>query len=488
MPQIHYQATQTSAEFHANNAFCRINKGPVRSGKSVRCLIDILKRASEQAPARDGIRYSKWLIGRKSFPQLKSTTIKTWSHWMPDGPHGKIKWDSPITHALKFNDVNTEILFMPFETERDVDKLKSLEITGGYLNELQYLPQSILTTMLERCNSYPPKDMGAEITFSGVWADTNPPSTKHWIYKLEQKLPSNYKYFHDIPAVLKVDNVPKGGLFAISRDGTIYINNPAADYIKNLPTPEYYLKQIPGLSDEEVKVTCMGQYGFTRAGKPVYTDYNDVIHCRHDTISYNPRETLYMGWDFGLTPAAAFFQWQEDGRLAMIKEITATDYGVEKFAEYVVIPFLKNNYPGWDRKYVSIGDPSGVSGNQVTASPGNKNSCFDALARLGIVTRPSRSNALEPRIGAVAWFLRKIYNGRGALIVSKDCEQAREGFLGDYQYEKVVIGGIEESSKDTPLKNFSSHIHDAIQYILLYIRDSMGEAVEGNELSGSKIS
>lgn len=485
---ILYQATKTSREFHADNSFCRINKGPVRSGKSVRCLIEIRKRMLEQMPARNGIRYSKWVIGRKSYPQLTSTTIKTWQHWFPEKQFGRIVWDSPITHLIEEPGVHAEILFMPFESSRDVEKLKSLEMTGGYLNELQYLPEVILTTMLERCNSYPPKDLGAPITFSGVWADTNPPSTRHWIYELENKrLPSNFKYFHDISAVAKVDKIPNGILHAVSRGGTIYINNPEADYIHNLPTPEYYLKQIPSLSDEEVKVTCMGQYGFTRAGKPVYPDYNDVIHCRNDSIRYNPRETLYMGWDFGLTPAVAFFQFQDDGRLAQIGEITSKDYGVEKFAENIVLPWLSRNCQGWGSRYVSVGDPSGVKGNEQTASPGAKNSAFDSLTKLGIITNPARSNSLDRRIGAVSWWLRKIHNGTGALIISKDCEQSREGFQGDYQYEKVTIGRIEESSKPQPLKNFSSHVHDAIQYILMYLRDMCASSDDDFELSGSTI-
>lgn len=486
--QIIYNATKTSQEFHADNSFCRINKGPVRSGKSVRCLLDGIVRAANQAPANDGVRYSKFVIGRKSYPQLTSTTIKTWQHWFPEEHWGRIVWDSPITHHIKKNGIDAEILFMPFETERDVEKLKSLEMTFGYLNELQYLPEVILTTMLERCNSYPPKGMGAPITFSGVWADTNPPSTKHWIYELENKrLPTNYKFFHDIPAVIKSKIIPVGIPHAISRDGTIYINNPAADYVENLPTPLYYLNQIPGLSDEEVKVTCEGQYGFTRAGKPVYPDYNDVIHCRNDSIRYNRNETLYMGWDFGLTPAVVFFQWQDDGRLAQIGEITSKDYGVEKFAENHVIPFLQKNCPGWHLRYYSTGDPSGNKRNEVTASPSAKNSCFDALAILGITTHPARTNALEARIGAVTWFLRKLHNGRGGMIVSKDCSQSREGYLGDYQYEKITIGGIEESSKPQPLKNFSSHVHDAIQYVLMYIRDTIGAPAETFELKGSQI-
>jgi hypothetical protein len=484
MTDIIYNATKTSREFHASNAFCRINKGPVRSGKSVRCLAELYRRARQQAPAKDGIRYSKWVIGRKSYPQLTSTTIKTWLHWFPEKYCGKIKWDSPISHHFQFEDVDAEFLFMPFENERDVDKLKSLEVTGGYLNELQYLPEIILTTMLERCNSYPPKSMGAPITFSGVWADTNPPSTRHWIYELETKrLPSNFEYFHDIPAVIKVEKTPNAGLYAVSRDGTIYTNNPAADYIENLPTPNYYLNQIPALSDEEVKVTCMGEYGFTKSGKPVYPDYNDSIHYWPDTIPYNPNETLYMGWDFGLTPALILKQLQPDGRLAAIKEIVTKDVGVEKFAEQVVIPTLQNKFNGWHKNYVSIGDPAGVQRNQVTMT-----TPFETLINLGIITRPAKTNDLEPRISATSWFLRNLYNGKGSYLISKDCPQYREGFLGDYQYEVIKLGDtLELSIKPKPLKNFSSHIHDAGQYIDMHIRQSMGVEDNNIQLSGNTI-
>jgi hypothetical protein len=482
-----YNTTRTGARFHADNSFFRLNNGAVRTGKSVRCQMDIIKRMAEQGKARDGYRYSKWLIGRKSYPQLKSTTIATWKHWVPE-QFGRIKYDSPITQEINYRDIRAQILFMPFESEKDVDKLKSLELTGAYFNEAQYLPQSIITTALERCNSYPPKDMGAEITFSGVWADTNPPPTSHWIPKLEKNLPENYKYFHDFPAVIPVKEIPKDTQYARSRDGTIYINNPEADYIQYLPTSLYYLNQIPGLADEEVKVTCMGQYGFTRVGRPVYPDYNDVIHYRDVRYRYNVTETLYMGWDFGLTPAVVLYQWQANKHLACIGEITSEDYGVEKFAERYVLPYLNEHCPGWGRSFVSIGDPSGIKGNEQTAQPGSKNSSFDALTRLGIMTRPARSNALERRIGAVAWFLRQMHNGRGLLQLGNNSHVLRDGFLGDYQYEKMVVGGLEESIRPMPLKNFSSHIHDGNQYILMYLRDTIDNSNEREyDLSGSRI-
>jgi hypothetical protein len=487
MANIIYNATETSVKFHSSNNFGRINKGPVRSGKSVRSLIEVVRRAQEQAPANDGIRYSKWLIGRKSFPQLKSTTIKTWLHWFPEKHFGKIKWDSPITHHLRFNDVDCEVLFMPFENEFDVDKLKSLELTGGYLNELQYLPESIWKALLERCNSYPPKSYGAPITFSGAWADTNPPSTDHWIYRLDKSCPENISFFHDIPAVVKVDKIPTDVHHAVSRDGTTYINNPDADYIKNLPTALYYLNQIPVLSDEEVKVTCMGNYGFTKVGKPVYPDYNDVIHFINKKIKYNRDEVLYVGLDFGLTPAAVLLQWQPGGTLAVIAEIVSQDYGIETFCENKLVPFLNEHCPGWPSNILSVGDPSGKKGNESNATPGNKNNAFDIMNRFGLNTQACRTNNPEIRIGAVKWFLRKMHNGYGFFRVTQMCPQLQIGFIGNYQYEKTLIMGVEESTKAIPLKNFSSHIHDALQYICVYLRDKMEIPATVYDLKGSEI-
>ena len=65
-------------QFMKDDSFFRGLRGPVGSGKSVSCCIEILRRALEQKPGADGISRSRWAVIRNTNPQLKTTTIKTW--------------------------------------------------------------------------------------------------------------------------------------------------------------------------------------------------------------------------------------------------------------------------------------------------------------------------------------------------------------------------------------------------------------------------
>lgn len=45
----HYYAENTIARFHADKSFVRGVRGPIGSGKSVGCCMEILAKAAEQA-------------------------------------------------------------------------------------------------------------------------------------------------------------------------------------------------------------------------------------------------------------------------------------------------------------------------------------------------------------------------------------------------------------------------------------------------------
>jgi len=465
---IEYNATKTAAEFHASNKFFRLIKGPVGCGKTVASCCEILRRGCEQPKAADGIRYSRWAVIRNSYRQLKTTTINTWKDWATEKIFGKIKWDSPILHLLEFNDIKLEVMFMSIENENDISNLKSLEITGAYVNELQYFPKSVVNALLERCNRYPSKASGTPVSYSGVIADTNPPDTDHWIYKTEQDLPSNYEYFHYKPALNVTTGEPDGVTKVRSLSGTVYEANPEAwDYVKHHKIGyHYYLNQVPGLLDEEIKVNLLGYYGFVPHGKPVYPEFNEAIHYHPDTIRYSRDLTLVLSWDFGLTPAMGAYQMQPNGRVVKLFEITSHDFGVEKFAKEVCLPVLNARCPGWINDYRSTADPSGNR-----RADHDKQSCIGVLCRLGIITRPAITNEIDLRIGAVSWFLRRLIDGKGALMITKDSPVTLKGFRGDYQFEKKMITDLEEGTKDTPLKNFSSHAHDETQYAMLLFKE-----------------
>ena len=77
-------------QFMKDNSFFRGLRGPVGSGKSVSCCIEIMRRALEQKKSEDGKRKSRWAVIRNTNPQLKTTTIKTWLDWFDEEVWGRL--------------------------------------------------------------------------------------------------------------------------------------------------------------------------------------------------------------------------------------------------------------------------------------------------------------------------------------------------------------------------------------------------------------
>ena len=163
------------AEMPANKAYCCTVPGGClvvryngrvfvsgNSGKSVGCLAEIMVRALNTPPCKDGVRRSRTLVGRRTYAQLKSTTINTFRDWW--GSLGTFREGSPIKWHMKrmLSDgtwVDMEILFMSLEgpVEQVVDKLKSLELTYAFLNEVSEIPLEIVTAVRSRLTRYPKK-------------------------------------------------------------------------------------------------------------------------------------------------------------------------------------------------------------------------------------------------------------------------------------------------------------------------------------------
>ena len=73
-----------SKAFMLSDAFVRGIRGPFGSGKSTACVFEIMRRAREQPAGFDGVRRSRWAILRNTYPELRTTTIKTWHQWFPE--------------------------------------------------------------------------------------------------------------------------------------------------------------------------------------------------------------------------------------------------------------------------------------------------------------------------------------------------------------------------------------------------------------------
>lgn len=427
-------AGQTLLKFFNSTAFVRGIMGPIGSGKSTACVIEILRRAQQQKPSPDGLRRSRWAIIRNTYPELKTTTLKTWGGWCPL-QYGKLTQDSPITHYIKTRDLDVEVLFMALDKPDDLKKLLSLELTGAWINEAREAPKEILDALTGRVGRYPSRLDGG-CTWSGIILDTNPPDDQSWWYKADREdTPQGWQFFQQ----------PAG-------DG------PEGENLENLPE-NYYSRIKSGKDEDWIKVYVRGEYGYVTEGKPVFPMYRDRVHCAPSAFNPVPGIALEIGVDFGLTPAAAIGQKLPDGRWLAIDEVTTDNCGVTRFSEQLA-KYLRSFYPdfmvghGW-------GDPAG------NARDGDERTCFELMNQnVDWVTKPAPSNDLTMRLECVIGTLNRMVDGNPGIIISPKCIKLRKGFTGGYHYRAVKTGnGVQ--FHDKPAKNDFSHIHDAFQYLLL---------------------
>ena len=443
--------------FHASEAFVRGLMGPVGSSKSSACCMDMFVKAMNQK-AHLGVRRTRWAVLRNTFAELKSTTIRTWQQWFPSEV-SPFKWDSPISTVVKLpvgdgTVMEMEVLFFPLDRPEETGKLRSLELTGAWMNESSEMAKAVLDMLTQRVGRFPAVREGGP-TWSGVLLDTNPPDDDSWYYRMaEKECPKGWEFFRQ-----------PGGL--ILRNGE-YLDNPEAENIENLPGGYgYYRRMLEGKDKEWVKVFVLGQYGTITDNRPVYPEYNDELHCKE--VKADVTRPLILGFDFGLTPACAIVQVSAKGQLMVVDELFAKDMGIRQFSRDVVKPFLSLNYPKWS--FACVGDPAGMA-----RSSNDEKSCFMELAEEGFACVPASTNAFVGRREAVAKYLTRMVGGQPALALSPKCDMLRRGFMGRYGYKRLQVVG-QERYRDVADKNDFSHLHDALQYACLYTQ-TMGTGEE----------
>lgn len=426
----------TIRDFHRSQAFVRGIMGPIGSAKSTACVIEILKKSQEQWPSADGIRRTRWAIVRNSYPELKSTTIKTWEQWCPR-QYGKFNQDSPITHHVKTAEIDMEILFMALDREEDVKKLLSLELTGMWFNEAREIPKSIIDAGTGRVGRYPARNQGG-CKWSGIIMDTNPPDDQSWWYKFsEQEVPEGWKFFKQ----------PSG-------------RSPHAENIRNLPD-QYYQRIMAGKDPDWIKVYADGEYGYVSEGKPVYSMYRDSTHTAPEHFEPVPGIALTIAADFGLTPAAVIGQKLPDGRLRIFDEFVTDDCGVVRFAESLAT-YITATYPDFDVSDC-FGDPAGAERGA------DERTMFDIMKEYtGWHWKPAPcpDNDIQIRTEVVKNALNRLIDGRPGFQISPKCSVLRKGFTSGYHYKPVRTANGTQFH-DTPSKNKFSHPHDALQYWFL---------------------
>jgi len=455
-------------QYMRDDDFFRGIRGPVGSGKSVGSAVELFRRANQQAPNDKGIRRTRWGIIRNTGPQLKTTTIKTWLDWFPEETFGPFRWGVPFTHHIMVGDIDMECIFLALDSEEDIRKLLSLELTGIWANEAREMPKSIIDACTMRCGRFPSMREGGP-TWYGMIADTNAPEDDHWWpimsgdaplpefmtsqEALMLRKPEGWKFYNQPAAMIEVKNE--------DGDVTSYEMNPLAENSANL-TPEYYRKIIAGKKKDWIDVYIMNRLGTVSEGKVIYPDFNDQVHISKDELSVAAGRTIYVGLDFGFHPAAIFAQRFGRGQWNVIDEIVADDLSTPAFAREIKTR-LKELMTD-DRQEIRIyGDPAG---DQRTPGREDKATSFKILKNNGIVARPAPTNDPAQRIEAVKQVIDRMIDGRPALLVSPKCVTLKKGFTSGYCRRRINAKGPPRY-EERAAKNKFSHPHDALQYLFL---------------------
>lgn len=481
-----YVPERTARAFHGSDEFVRGILGPVGSGKTVACCLEAFTRACEMPPGKDGIRRSRWAFIRNSYPELISTTMNTWIGWipekLPDGtPFCTIRRTAPIVakiDAVPLGDgtkLHLEVHFLALDKDEDVRKLKSLELTGVFLNEASELSEEVLKMATTRVNRYPAAiDLPDDVEYwSGIIADTNPPDDSSWWYRLaEVEKPKRYRFFQQPPAMLPVETkIIQDGAEVVITDWVANQGQdpmyPPAENIKNLKIGfRYYENICAGKDLEWVKVYVMGMYGTLVTGRPVYPEFRNTIHVAKEELPPIRGIPIICGLDYGLNHSAALIQVAPTGQVRLLDELVTENCGSRRFAEEYLRPLVQSEkYAGCT--FIYTGDPSG---NQRATT--DEATCIQILRECGFYVDQAITNNFAARRDAVAKFLTQLVGGRPGMLVSPTCRTLVKGFISGYNYRKMRIGGVENRYTPQPDKNIFSHPHDALQYACLKLSNA----------------
>jgi len=435
--------------------------GPIGSGTSTAAMMRMWQTACGQKKnPRDGVRRTRWGVIRPTYPELHTSTLKTWLYWFPEARYGAVKWSRPLKQVLTVGDVEAEMWFLALDGPDDIEKIKSTEWTGFFLNELEYQSYEIFHECRSRSKRYPAVGDGGT-SWSGLIADMNAPREDHFIARMagwspypddtpeEKRIrwPAGWKLYRQPPGLLEVKDA----------DGVVtgYRENPDAENAKWL-APGYYSSLAEGATRQWIDARIMNRVQFISTGDPVWRNFRPEVHVARQALPYREGREVIVACDFGRRPTALI--GQEVGlRLEVQREFRLYGVSASIFAP-ALKRLLEQHYRGAAIKVT--GDPKGADKSQAT-----EHSAHDIMASYGLTVinpMPGRGNDLQLRLEAVSYALMT-----DRILVSPDCSTLVAALSGKYVIDNSDAAHPEPMKRGEAAKY--SDVADALQYMLLFL-------------------
>ncbi len=508
MPVIDLTASPTlERAFWCNDYFQGV-EGPPGSGKSVWSTAKLAYYALNQEPGPDNIRRTRWAVIRNTYPDLRSTTIQTWQAIFKPEHVGPVVYSSPIQHRITAPAMGDApgldmlVYFLALDKPTDVRKLKSLELTGAWVNEATEIVPEVLEVLTSRCGRYPSvgtfedsedgeTPVGIGPTWQGIIADTNAGDDDNWWVRfrdnqldpeMEAMLKADgrsWSFFRQPPAVLEVAKTGGGyqcveqGFPAmmfpprqvVQAAGRYWAVNPDAENLKNL-VPQYYERQLPNKTLPFIQRFLQVKTIYVADVKPWIPEYSDEMMCQ--SLPYDAGLDLFGGLDIGggtLQPAAAIGQRGSFGDVRWLRELTLFEIGIDRFCDELAA-FIKMEFGVHHSKVKFGADPAGDKRDELFET-----SAIQHMRRKGFDVRPVETNDIKTRREALAVPMGRLINTgsgkvRPGFVVDKSVTMGRAGLSGKWCTRRIQVSGTERY-QEQPEKNKWSHTCDAAGYMCM---------------------
>lgn len=433
MDRFDYTPPNSLVEFFQHDEPFRFIRGPIGSTKTTATIMELMRRAGEQEPQSDGVRRTRAVVVRNTLQQLKTTFLVSWMQLLRPVSRWKV---SDSTIEVRMGDIELDVLLLPLDTEENINRLLSLELTFGIVSEFRELDLGVVQSVLSRCGRYPSPLAGGP-TWYGVWGETNSfTEDSAWYDFLEVERPKNVYY------------LVQPGAF-----------DEGADWKQWLPK-QYYENMIEANEELWVDQYVHNKIGPSLSGQAVWRhsfDYDS--HVSTKGLIVNPMRPLCIGLDTARNPAAVITQIDGRGRLMVLGECHREGCGIEKFIDETLTPYLSQDRFNGCSVYCVI-DPSSIKRGEI-----GEESVLQAINRLGYPAVIARTNNIDPRLRAVEkWMSRLSGGGAGLRFDLAWCPLLVQAVGSKYRYKKLKSGELD--LKPEKLHPWSD-LADALQYAAL---------------------
>lgn len=503
LPTIDFTASPTLGRAFLDQSYFVGVEGPPGSGKTIWSIAKLMSYALQQDPGPDNVRRTRWAVIRNTYPDLKSTTIQSWQAIMKPEFTTPVVYSSPIQWHYKRAPYGGQpgldvlVYFLALDNASDVRKLKSLELTGAWVNEATEIVPEILEVLTTRCGRYPSigtfddsdndaPPVGVGATWQGIIADTNAGDDDNWWHRWKIQVPDEsltqagreWSFYQQPPAVLEChktgagwsvneagyepEPVPQRNI--VQAAGRFWCVNPKAENLRNL-TPQYYERQLPNKTLGFIQRFLQVKTIYLADGKPWVPEFSAEMMTA--SLPYDPKLPLLGGLDYGagtLQPAMVLGQRGQFGDLRILRELAMFDIGLDRFATEA-IAFVQLEFGLPIEAVEFCGDPAGDSRDGLFET-----SWAQHLKARKFKIKSAFTNDQGTRREAMALPMGRLINvggkARPGLMIDRSCIMLIAGLAGKWNLRRIQLAGTERY-QNTPEKNKWSNVCDGCGYFCI---------------------